>query len=92
VGASLLQKEDGMGFILWLVIGGVIGWLASIIMKTKAQMGMVANIIVGCVGAWLGGWLGAQLGIATAGLMGYVLAVVGAIILIGLLRAVGVFK
>ena len=57
-----------MGFIVWLVIGGVIGWLASIIMKTNAQMGIVANIIVGCVGAWLGGWLAGLLGIAAAGI------------------------
>jgi uncharacterized membrane protein YeaQ/YmgE (transglycosylase-associated protein family) len=81
-----------MSFILWLVIGGVIGWLASIIMKTKAQMGIVATVIVGCVGAWLGGWLGAQLGITTEGVMSYVLAVLGAVILIALLRVVGVFK
>ena len=81
-----------MSFILWLVIGGLIGWLASIVMKTNAQMGIVANVIVGCVGAWLGGWLAGQLGIATAGLMSYVVAVFGAIILIAVLRAVGLFK
>ena len=81
-----------MSFILWLVIGGLIGWLASIVMKTNAQMGIVANVIVGCVGAWLGGWLAVQLGIATAGLMSYVVAVFGAIILIAVLRAVGLFK
>jgi len=84
--------EDKMSFILWLVIGGVIGWLASIVMKTNAQMGILANVIVGCVGAWLGGWLAGVLGIATAGLMTYVVAVVGAIILIALLRAVGLFR
>ena len=81
-----------MGFIVWLVIGGVIGWLASIVMKTNAQMGMVANVIVGCAGAWLGGWLAGQLGIATAGLMTYVVAILGAIILIAVLRAVGIFR
>lgn len=81
-----------MNFILWLVIGGVIGWLASIVMKTNAQMGIVANVIVGCVGAWLGGWLAGQLGIATAGVMTYVVAVIGAIILIAVLRALGLFK
>ena len=81
-----------MGFIIWIIIGGVIGWLASIVMKTNAQMGMIANVVVGCVGAWLGGWLAGVLGIATAGLMTYVVAVVGAIILIAVLRAIGVFK
>ena len=46
-----------MGIILWLVIGGVIGWLASIIMRTDGQQGIFLNIIVGCVGSMLGGWL-----------------------------------
>jgi uncharacterized membrane protein YeaQ/YmgE (transglycosylase-associated protein family) len=46
-----------MGIIIWLIVGGVIGWLASIIMKTEAQQGIVLNIVVGVVGAVLGGWL-----------------------------------
>jgi uncharacterized membrane protein YeaQ/YmgE (transglycosylase-associated protein family) len=46
-----------MGIIIWLIVGGVIGWLASIIMKTDAQQGIVLNIVVGVVGAVLGGWL-----------------------------------
>ena len=81
-----------MGWFLWLVIGGVIGWLASIIMKTNAQMGIVANVIVGCVGAWLGGWLAGLLGIAAAGFGTYIVAIIGAVILIALLRAIGLFK
>ena len=44
-----------MGIILWLVIGGVIGWLASIIMRTDAQQGIFLNIVVGIVGAFIGG-------------------------------------
>jgi len=46
-----------MGFILWLVIGGVIGWLASIVMKTDGSQGIFLNIVVGIIGAFLGGWL-----------------------------------
>ena len=46
-----------MNFIIWLVIGGVIGWLASLIMKTDGQQGIILNIVVGVVGAFLGGWL-----------------------------------
>ena len=46
-----------MGFILWLVIGGVVGWLASIVMKRDASQGIILNIVVGIVGALLGGWL-----------------------------------
>jgi uncharacterized membrane protein YeaQ/YmgE (transglycosylase-associated protein family) len=46
-----------MGFILWLIIGGVVGWLASLVMKRDASQGIVLNIVVGIVGALLGGWL-----------------------------------
>jgi uncharacterized membrane protein YeaQ/YmgE (transglycosylase-associated protein family) len=81
-----------MDLIVQLIVGGVIGWLASIVMKTNAQMGLLANIVVGVVGAGLGGWLATQLGIAGPGIMGLVMAVVGAAILIALLRVVGVFK
>ena len=46
-----------IGFIVWLVIGGVIGWVASIVMKRDASQGIVLNVVVGIVGAVLGGWL-----------------------------------
>lgn len=46
-----------MGFISWIIVGGLIGWVASIIMSTNAQQGMFLNIVVGIVGALLGGWL-----------------------------------
>ena len=46
-----------MNFIIWLIVGGVIGWIASRIMKTDAQQGILLNIVVGIVGAFLGGWL-----------------------------------
>ena len=46
-----------MNIIIWLVVGGVIGWLASLVMKTDAQQGVILNVIVGIVGAMLGGWL-----------------------------------
>ncbi len=50
-----------MNFILWIIIGGIIGWLASLVMKTDAQQGIFLNVIVGIVGALLGGWLLAPL-------------------------------
>ncbi|MGV3741468.1 MAG: GlsB/YeaQ/YmgE family stress response membrane protein [Burkholderiaceae bacterium] len=50
-----------MNFILWIVIGGVIGWLASLVMRTDAQQGMLLNVVVGIIGALLGGWLLAPL-------------------------------
>ncbi|MCB8924740.1 MAG: GlsB/YeaQ/YmgE family stress response membrane protein [Ardenticatenaceae bacterium] len=46
-----------MNIILWVILGGVAGWIASMIMKRDAQMGALANIIVGIVGAVLGGFL-----------------------------------
>jgi uncharacterized membrane protein YeaQ/YmgE (transglycosylase-associated protein family) len=46
-----------MNFILWLIVGGIVGWLASLIMKTDAQQGILLNVIVGIVGAFIGGWL-----------------------------------
>ena len=46
-----------MGLIVWLIIGGVVGWLASIVMRTNAQQGILLNIVVGIIGAFLGGWL-----------------------------------
>lgn len=46
-----------MNFIIWLVVGGVIGWLASLVMKTDGQQGIILNVVVGIVGAMLGGWL-----------------------------------
>lgn len=46
-----------MNFIIWLVVGGLIGWIASKIMNTDAQQGVILNVIVGIVGAFLGGML-----------------------------------
>lgn len=46
-----------MGIIIWLIVGGVVGWLASLIMRTDAQQGIILNIIVGIVGAALAGLL-----------------------------------
>lgn len=81
-----------MNLIVQLIIGGVIGWLASLVMKTNAQMGVIANVIVGIVGAGIGGWLAVQLGIGGPPIMAWIMAVVGAAVLIGLLKAIGVFK
>ena len=46
-----------MNFIIWLIVGGIIGWLASLLMKTDGQQGIFLNVVVGIVGAMLGGWL-----------------------------------
>jgi uncharacterized membrane protein YeaQ/YmgE (transglycosylase-associated protein family) len=81
-----------MDLIITLIVGGIIGWLASIIMKTNAQMGLLANVIVGIVGSLLGYWLAGVLGIAAAGPLRWVIGVLGAAALIGILKALNVFK
>jgi uncharacterized membrane protein YeaQ/YmgE (transglycosylase-associated protein family) len=82
-----------MSFIVAIIIGGIIGWLASRIMKTDAQMGMLANIVVGIVGSVLGHWAAGALGIAAVGSLGsFILSLLGAVILIAILRAMGVFR
>ena len=63
------------------------------VMKTNDQMGSIANIVVGIVGAWLGAWLGGLIGVAPTSLVGSVLmSVIGAAVLIGLLKALNIFK
>jgi uncharacterized membrane protein YeaQ/YmgE (transglycosylase-associated protein family) len=81
-----------MNLIISLVIGGIIGWLASIVMKTNAQMGIIANVLVGIVGGALGHWLAGMIGISAGGIGGFLVALAGAIILIALLRAIGILK
>src|SRR4030095_13136231 len=49
------RRNRAMNFILWIIIGGILGWIASIIMHTNAQQGLVLNIIVGIVGALVAG-------------------------------------
>jgi len=78
--------------IMQLIVGGVIGWLASIVMKTNAQMGIIANVIVGILGAGLGGWLAVQMGLGGPPIMGWIMAVVGAAVLIAVLKVLGIFK
>ncbi|HEX6636866.1 MAG TPA: GlsB/YeaQ/YmgE family stress response membrane protein [Steroidobacteraceae bacterium] len=46
-----------MGIILWLIIGGVVGWLASLVMRRDASQGIILNIVVGIIGSMLGAWL-----------------------------------
>lgn len=77
-----------INFIVWLIVGGVIGWLASIVMHTNAQQGTLLNIVVGIVGAFVAGLvLTPLLGIGTINqnnfsLPGLVVSLVGAIILL----------
>ena len=45
-----------INFLLWIIVGAVIGWVASIIMKTNSRQGLIADILVGIVGAFVGGY------------------------------------
>lgn len=78
-----------MGIILWIVFGAFVGWVASLIMKTDAEQGIVLNIIVGVVGAVLGGWIMSIIG--ESGVQGFdlysmVVALFGACALIAVVR------
>ena len=81
-----------MGLILWLVIGGVIGWLASIVMRTDAQQGIILNVVVGIVGAFLGSFLGSFFGygasLSTFDPVGLLWAFIGAVVLLGIINLI----
>ena len=83
-----------MNFIIWLVVGGLIGWVASMIMRTDAQQGMILNVVVGIIGALLGGWLlSPMLGAGTINsgdfsLAGLGLSLLGAVILLAIVNLI----
>lgn len=79
-----------MNIIIWLVMGGVVGWVASLIMGTNGQQGIILNVVVGIVGALIGGWLiGPLLGAGSINegitVMSFVVSLIGAVILLGIL-------
>lgn len=79
-----------MGIILWIIFGGLVGWVASLIMKTDAQQGVLLNIIVGVIGAVIGGWLMSIIGKSGVGefsLYSFIVALLGACVLIAIVRA-----
>ncbi len=81
-----------MNLILWLVIGGVLGWIASLIMKTDGQQGIILNIVVGVVGALIAGFVIAPLlGTGTINtsdfsLGGMLVSLVGAVVLLAIVN------
>jgi uncharacterized membrane protein YeaQ/YmgE (transglycosylase-associated protein family) len=81
-----------MGWLGTLILGGIIGWLASQLMKTDKQMGIIANVIVGIVGSSLGFWLAGILGFAAYGVIAqWAVALAGAALLIVVLQKLGIF-
>jgi len=82
-----------MGLIWALIIGGIVGWIASMFMKTNAQMGLVANVLVGVVGSMLGFWAAGLLGLApSGGILRFIVSIAGAALLIFILQKLGIFK
>lgn len=81
-----------MNIIIWLVVGGVIGWLASLMMRTDGQQGVVLNIVVGIIGAALGGWViapligGSTINQGNFSLNGLVVSFLGAVVLLAIVN------
>lgn len=79
--------------LITIVVGGIVGWLASIVMKTNQQMGIIANVLVGIVGSVLGHWIFGLLRMATFGAIGrLIVSILGAMALIYVLKALKIFK
>jgi uncharacterized membrane protein YeaQ/YmgE (transglycosylase-associated protein family) len=80
-----------MGIISWIVLGGLAGWLASIVMKRNDQMGCITNIIAGIVGGVVGGWvfsLFGKTGVTGFNLPSLLVAFVGAVIVLAIVNLI----
>ncbi len=78
-----------MGILLWVLFGGLIGWVASLIMGTDAKQGLILNIIIGILGAIIGGWLMEIFGVggvSAFNLYSFLVALFGAIVLLALAK------
>lgn len=79
-----------MGIILWIIFGALVGWIASLIMKTDAEQGPGLNIVIGIFGAIIGGWLMSFFGesaVTGFNLYSFLVSVLGAVVLISLVKA-----
>lgn len=80
-----------MGIIVWLIFGGLVGWIASKIMGTDEQQGILANIVVGVIGAALGGFIMRYFdksGVTGFNIRSFLVALLGAVVLIGLFKLI----
>jgi uncharacterized membrane protein YeaQ/YmgE (transglycosylase-associated protein family) len=84
-------EDDPVNILLWILLGAIAGWLASVAMKTRKEQGLLMDIVVGIVGAILGGWIfglfGAQ-GVSGFNLYSLLVAFVGAVVLLAIVRAI----
>ena len=87
-----MEGINRMGILSWIILGGIAGWLASVIMRNNASMGVLANIIVGIIGAFLGGFvmnlIGAQADITGFNLESFLVALVGSVILLAIINLI----
>ena len=83
------MQDNSIAYWAWfLFIGGVIGWLAGLIVRGRG-FGIIGDMVIGIVGAMLGGWMAGVIGLSTASSFGaFLLALVGALVLVGLTRFV----
>lgn len=83
------QATPALGFIGWIIIGGLAGWIGSKIMGTDAQMGIIANIVVGIVGGLIGGWVLTLFNVNSGGMFwSFLTCLLGAVILLWILKMV----
>jgi uncharacterized membrane protein YeaQ/YmgE (transglycosylase-associated protein family) len=77
-----------LGLIIWLVIGGIVGWLASLIMRTDGQQGILLNVVVGIVGAFLGGLIlnRGDINEAPLSVTAFLVSLVGAVVLLAVVN------
>lgn len=80
-----------MNILLWIILGALAGWIASLMMKTNREQGTLIDIVVGIVGAFIGGllfsMLGAQ-GVTGFNIWSFFVAIVGAVVLLAIVKAV----
>ena len=80
-----------MGILSWIILGALAGWISSMIMKTNASMGAIANIVVGIIGALIGGFIMNffnKAGVDSVNLYSLLIAILGSIILLAIVKAV----
>ncbi|WP_395332580.1 GlsB/YeaQ/YmgE family stress response membrane protein [Novosphingobium sp. BL-8H] len=81
-----------MGWIIALIVGGVAGWLASLVMNRDASMGIIWNIVVGCVGSVIGNFIAGFFGMGGTvqrfSLTGLIIAFIGAVVLLGIVNLI----
>jgi uncharacterized membrane protein YeaQ/YmgE (transglycosylase-associated protein family) len=88
---SFERTTSMINFIVWLIVGGLVGWIASMIMRTDAQQGVILNIVVGIIGAAIAGWLISPLvGVPSINQQfsvgAFVVSLLGAIVLLGIVN------